>query len=323
MIDQATFNRELLAPLAATTPATPSSGSSITGVVVRESAHDGQHPNRRRVVFLTMGPGNGRHGNVYTEQALRALVSEIQRRPKIYIGHASEAAIHAGSERHLGDMAAVAVRETVHYDPATKQVVGEIECSPAALQAIDLAHAVGDTIGVSIEAVGEPVRYGSHDIVGWRSYRGACLVPEGGAGGMTVREAATPAAYNYGFGFGQEPIAMSNSTDFLRDLLAPIAATAAVREAAVGADSEDEGAAIIREARASLIKRHPRLNGTKADYVLNRAVNQFMEDPYTDETFEAVATRESDAYVETLPPPLGREGAIQFFDALIEARGGR
>jgi len=74
--------------------------------------------------------------------------------------------------------------------------------------------------------------------------------------------------------------------------------------------------------RASLIKRHPRLNGTMADYVLNRAVNQFMEDPYTDETFEAVVTRESDAYVETLPP-LGREGAIQFFDALIEARGGR
>jgi len=116
---------------------------------------------------------------------------------------------------------------------------------------------------------------------------------------------------------------MIDQATFLRDLLAPIAATAAVREAAVGADSEDEGAAIIREARASLIKRHPRLNGTMADYVLNRAVNQFMEDPYTDETFEAVVTRESDAYAETLPAPLGREGAIQFFDALIEARGGR
>jgi len=34
-------------------------------------------------------------------------------------------------------------------------------------------------------------------------------------------------------------------------------------------------------------------------------------------------TREADAYAETLPEPLGREGAIQFFDALIEARGGR
>jgi len=114
---------------------------------------------------------------------------------------------------------------------------------------------------------------------------------------------------------------VTTSEEFLRDLLAPIAATAAVRETATGPD--DEGAAIVREARTAIIKRHPRLNGTMADYVLNRAVNQFMEDPYTDETFEAVVTRESDAYVETLPPPLGPVGAIRFFDALTEARGGR
>jgi hypothetical protein len=327
MIDQATFYRELMGPVLApaTTPSPAATistaNSSITGCVVRESAHDGHHPNRRRVVFLRVGPGNGRHGNNYTEQALRVLVSEIQRRPKIYLGHASEAAIHAGTERHLGDMAGVAVRETVHYDAQLKACVGDIECAPAALQVIDLAHAAGDTVGVSIEAVGEPARYGSHDIVDWRSYRGACLVPEGGAGGMTVREAATPAAYDDGYSYGGTT--MSNSTDFLRDLLAPIAATAAVREAAVGADSEDEGAAIIREAHSSLIKRHPRLNGTMADFVIDRAVAAFVEDPYTDETFEAVVTRESDAYAETLPPPLGREGSIQFFDALIEARGGR
>ena len=319
MLDSTAFYRDLLGPAATTIQPI---NSSLTGVVVRESAHDGQHPNRRRVVFLAMGPGNGRHGNVYTEQALRALVPEIQRRPKIYTGHASEAAIHAGSERHLGDMAAVAVRETVHYDPATKQVVGEIECSPAALNLIDLAHAVGDTIGVSIEAVGEPTRYGSHDIVGWRNYRGACLVPEGGAGGMTVRETATGAVgdaeYNYGYGE-----TTTVSTDFRRDLSASLA-QAAARAAAVreSAGLEDEGTAAEREVKADLRRRY-RLNDDQARFVFKQAWRVFENDPYRWDTFEAVVTREADAYADTLPAPLGREGSVQFFDALIEARGGR
>lgn len=113
-----------------------------------------------------------------------------------------------------------------------------------------------------------------------------------------------------------------NAQDFMTELLAPITRTAAVRETATGRD-DDTGAAIIREARASLIKRHPRLNGTMADYVIDRAVTVFADDPDNAEGFEAVVTREADAYVETLPPVLGRAGAIQFFDALIDARGGR
>lgn len=114
---------------------------------------------------------------------------------------------------------------------------------------------------------------------------------------------------------------MTTSEEFLRDLLAPIAHTAAVRETATGPD--DEGSAILREARAAIITRHPRLNARAADFVIDRAVAAFVVDPCTDETFEAVVTREADAYVETLPPPLGPVGAIRFFDALIEARGGR
>ena len=113
----------------------------------------------------------------------------------------------------------------------------------------------------------------------------------------------------------------TNTQDFLTELLAPIAATAAVRESDVGPD--DEGSAIIREARASILKRHRRLNGTMASYLVDRTVNAFVEDRYGDESFEEALTREADAFVETLPPPLGREGAIKAFDALIEARGGR
>jgi len=316
MLDSTAFYRDLLGPAATTIQPI---NSSLTGVVVRESAHDGQHPNRRRVVFLAMGPGNGRHGNVYTEQALRALVPEIQRRPKIYTGHASEAAIHAGSERHLGDMAAVAVRETVHYDPATKQVVGEIECSPAALNLIDLAHAVGDTIGVSIEAVGEPTRYGSHDIVGWRNYRGACLVPEGGAGGMTVREAASGAPYDDGFG---QETTMTDSTAFLRDLFAPLA-QAAARAAAVRETAASDGPweALVRETSAGLRAYYPQLTPGAASLITRRAKETW--DPNSLVTWEEVVACEASDYVETLPEPLGREGSVRFFDALIEARHGR
>jgi len=328
MIDPTCFYRELLGPVLVPartpSPAAPSTASSsITGTVVRESAHDGDHPNRRRVVFLTVGPGNARHGNRYTEQAARALVAEIQRRPKVYLGHASEAAIHAGSERHLGDMTAVAVRGTVHYDPVTKQVVGDIECSPSALQAIDLAHSAGDTIGVSIEAVGEPARYGSHDIVGWRGYRGACLVPEGGAGGMTVREADTPAPYDAGgYSDGRENITMSTSTDILRDLYAPLA-QAAARAAAVRETAASDGPwdALVRETCAGLRAYYPQLTPGAASLITTRAKETW--DPDSLVTWEETVTREAYAYVDTLPPPLGREGSIQFFDALIEARGGR
>ncbi len=326
MIDQATFYRELMGPALApaTTPATPrtANSSTITGVVVRESAHDGHHPNRRRVVFLRVGQGNARHGNRYTEQAARALVAEIQRRPKVYLGHASEAAIHAGSERHLGDMTAAAVRETVHYDPATKQVVGEIECSPAALQVIDLAHAVGDTIGVSIEAVGQRASHGSSDIVGWLTYRGACLVPEGGAGGMTVREAATTAAYNDGYTYGYGETTISPSEEFLRELYAPHA-QAAARAAAVRETAASDGPwdALVRETCAGLRAYYPQLTQGGASLITTRAKETW--DPDSLVTWEETVTREAYAYVDTLPPPLGREGSIQFFDALIEARGGR
>ncbi len=108
--------------------------------------------------------------------------------------------------------------------------------------------------------------------------------------------------------------------DFMRDLLAPIAATAAVRESA---GPEDEGSAIIREAKASILKRHRRLTDAQATYVLDHSINVFAADPYSDESFGAVVTRESDAFVETLPPPLGHEGSVRFFDALVDARGGR
>jgi len=108
--------------------------------------------------------------------------------------------------------------------------------------------------------------------------------------------------------------------DFMRDLLAPIAATAAVRETA---GPEDEGSAIIREAKASILKRHRRLTEAQATYVVDRSITMFAEDPYSDESFDAVVTRESDTYVDTLPAPLGWEGSVRYFDALIDARNGR
>jgi len=317
MLDSTAFYRDLLGPAATTIPTIP-----MTGVVVRETAHTGRHATRRRVIFLTAQTGNARHGNRYTEQAVRALVQEIQRHPKVYMGHATPASIHAGTERHVGDMAGVAVRETVHYDPTLKAVVGEVECTPDALALIDLTHAAGDTIGVSIEAVGEPATFGSHDVVGWRNYRGACLVPEGGAGGMTVREAASGAVgdaeYNYGYGE-----TTTVSTDFRRDLSASLA-QAAARAAAVreSAGLEDEGAAAEREVKADLRTRY-HLNDDQAGFVLKQAWRAFENDPYGCESFDAVVTREANAYADTLPEPLGREGSVRFFDALVDARNGR
>jgi len=108
--------------------------------------------------------------------------------------------------------------------------------------------------------------------------------------------------------------------DFMTELFQPVVQAAAVRETA---GPEDEGSAIIREAKASILKRHRRLTDAQATYVLDHSINVFAADPYSDESFGAVVTRESDAFVETLPEPLGREGSVRFFDALVEARNGR
>jgi len=113
---------------------------------------------------------------------------------------------------------------------------------------------------------------------------------------------------------------MADMQDFLTELLAPVSKTAPVRESATGA--EGAGAAVVREAKADLRTRY-RLNDTQAEFVIDRAVAAFVNDPYSDESFEAVVTREADAYADTLPEPLGREGSVRFFDALIEARGGQ
>jgi len=114
---------------------------------------------------------------------------------------------------------------------------------------------------------------------------------------------------------------MADMQDFLTELMAPITKTAIVRESVAG--PEDDGAAIIREARTTIHARHRRLTDVQTEYVIDRAVNMLANDPYSNESFEAVVTRESDAFVETLPAPLGREGSVRFFDALVDARGGR
>ncbi len=115
---------------------------------------------------------------------------------------------------------------------------------------------------------------------------------------------------------------MSNSTDFLRELYAPLAQAtaraAAVREAAV---SEGPWEALVRETCAGLRAYYPQLTPGAAALITARAEETWYPD--SSETWEEVVTREAYAYVETLPAPLGREGSIQFFDALIEARGGR
>jgi hypothetical protein len=101
--------------------------------------------------------------------------------------------------------------------------------------------------------------------------------------------------------------------DLIRDLYAPIAATAAVRE---NAGPEDAGADVIREARASIRARY-RLTETQAQYVVDRAVPSIWE------RWEETVTREARAYIETLPEPLGPGGAVRFWDSLVAARGGR
>ncbi len=62
---------------------------------------------------------------------------------------------------------------------------------------------------------------------------------------------------------------MASMEDFLTELLAPVSKTAAVRESAT--DPEDAaGAAVIREARASLRARHRRLTDAQTTYVIDR-----------------------------------------------------
>lgn len=109
--------------------------------------------------------------------------------------------------------------------------------------------------------------------------------------------------------------------DFLTELLAPLSKTSFVRASADG--SADVGVAAIREARSAIRARHRRLTDAQIEFVLDRAINEFALDPYLDESLEAVVTRKADAYVETLPAPLGRAGAVRFWDALVEARGGQ
>jgi hypothetical protein len=101
--------------------------------------------------------------------------------------------------------------------------------------------------------------------------------------------------------------------DLMRDLYAPIVASAAVRETAA---PEDEGSAVIREAKADLRTRY-RLTETQAQYVVDRAV------PSIGESWKNAVTREASDYIETLPAPEGPEGALRMFDQLVEARGGR
>jgi len=101
--------------------------------------------------------------------------------------------------------------------------------------------------------------------------------------------------------------------DLMRDLYAPIAASAAVRETAA---PEDAGAAVIREAKADLRTRY-RLTETQAQYVVDRAVPSIWE------SWEDAVTREAREYVETLPEPLGPVGPVRFWDSLVAARGGR
>lgn len=105
--------------------------------------------------------------------------------------------------------------------------------------------------------------------------------------------------------------------DLMRDLYAPIVTTAADRAAARGhRDSDDTGAAVIREAKADLRTRY-RLTETQAQYVVDHAVPSIWE------RWEETVTREARAYIETLPEPLRPGGAVRMWDALVDARGGR
>lgn len=163
-----------------------------TGTIVREAGTN--DPNVFHVQFMRAGGGNKKDGHQYSAAAVEALVPLIQQRRKIFVNHSDRSQVAALGHRPLDQLGGVAVRESVHYDPVLQATVGDVRVRPVMRECIEAAHAVGDSIGVSVEAVGIFDGDGK-TCVGWRRYDSSAFVPEGGAGGYTlaVREADTPA----------------------------------------------------------------------------------------------------------------------------------
>jgi len=178
--------------------------SEETGTIVRE-AGTASDPNVFHVQFMRAGGGNKKDGHQYSAAAVEALVPLIQQRRKIFVNHSDRSQVAALGHRPLDQLGGVAVRESVHYDPVLQATVGDVRVRPVMRECIEAAHAVGDSIGVSVEAVGIFDGDGK-TCVGWRRYDSSAFVPEGGAGGYTlaVREADTPAlvAEERDFGMG-------------------------------------------------------------------------------------------------------------------------
>jgi hypothetical protein len=191
-----TFLADRAALHAATTRiAAAKAGMAGDDALVRE-AQTAPRSNRVRVRFMTAGPGNRKDGHHYTPEAVQALVPLIKQQPKMFLDHSLPSQVRERGHRALAELAGIAVRESVRYDPATQATVGDVVLRPKMAEYIETAREAGDTIGVSIDGVGT-FRSGPHgkECTGWAGFHSADFVPAGGAGGFTldVREADSPA----------------------------------------------------------------------------------------------------------------------------------
>lgn len=149
------------------------------------------------VRFMTVGEGNAKDKHRYGPEAVAALVPLIKAQPRMFLDHSLPSEVRERGHRSLTQLAGIAVRESVHYDPALQATVGEVVLRPRMAEFVALARETGVPIGVSVDAVGNfrvgPT--GDKECTGWDRFHSADFVPQGGAGGFTldVREADSPA----------------------------------------------------------------------------------------------------------------------------------
>lgn len=149
-------------------------------------------PRRIPVQFMAVGYGNRKDGHYYTPEAVRDLVPLIQAQPKMYLSHSLPSEVRERGHRALEQLAGIADRATIRFNPTTQATEGDVVLRPRMAEYVDVAREAGDTIGVSIDAVGQ-FRQGpkGKECAGWAGFNSADFVPQGGAGGFTldVREA--------------------------------------------------------------------------------------------------------------------------------------
>lgn len=265
-------------------------------------------PDRIPVRFMSVGHGNAKDSHYYTPEAVSALPAFIRRQPKMFIDHSDPDKVRRVGHRSLRDLAGIAVRETVHYDPMAQACVGEVILHPQFRDWIKTAQLARDDIGLSVDAVGDFIP-GTKKCKGWRAFNSVDFVPRGGAGGFTtlpVREAdvsidsLTADEYASYREFDMNALQTMTADDVKAeapDLYDAIAAQ--VREAA---STGDAGASLSDDAYQALVREN---EGLRAD---NSALAARMDE------FEAERNREQTAIFVAATV---REAAASLSDAQV------